>query len=254
MIIVISPSKTLDFSSHQFQSHTTPRQLEQSQSLINTVKQLSPEQLSNLMKISDKLSQLNWQRYKDFKTPFSLNNAKQALLAFKGDVYGGIDSDNYNDDDFNFAQQHLRILSGLYGALRPLDLIQAYRLEMGTRLLNPQGKNLYEFWDKQVTELLNQDFDGRDTPVLINLASTEYFKVIKPKLLNARILTLAFKENKSGTYKTIGIHAKRARGLMTNFIIKNRLTEVEHVKSFDLDQYAFNDGLSSENEWVFSRG
>jgi len=254
MIIVISPSKTLDFSSNQFQSHTIPRQLEQSQSLINTVKKLSPEELSNLMKISDKLSQLNWQRYKDFKTPFSLNNAKQALLAFKGDVYGGIDSDNYNDDDFNFAQQHLRILSGLYGALRPLDLIQAYRLEMGTRLQNPQGKNLYEFWDKQVTELLNQDFDDRETPVLINLASTEYFKVIKPKLLNARILTLAFKENKSGTYKTIGIHAKRARGLMTNFIIKNRLTEIEQVKGFDLEQYTFNEVLSSEKEWVFSRG
>jgi len=254
MIIVISPSKTLDFSSNQFQTHTLPRQLEQSQALINTVKKLSPEELSNLMKISDKLSQLNWQRYKDFKTPFSLNNAKQALLAFKGDVYGGIDSDNYSDDDFSFAQQHLRILSGLYGALRPLDLIQAYRLEMGTRLQNPQGKNLYEFWDKQVTELLNQDFDGRETPVLINLASTEYFKVIKPKLLNARILTLAFKENKSGTYKTIGIHAKRARGLMTNFIIKNRLTEIEQVKGFDLEQYTFNEVLSSEKEWVFSRG
>jgi len=254
MIIVISPSKTLDFANKQYQSHTIPRQLEQSQTLIDTVEQLSPEALSNLMKISDKLSQLNWQRYKDFTTPFALNNAKQALLAFKGDVYGGIDSDNYNDDDFNFAQQHLRILSGLYGALRPLDLIQPYRLEMGTRLQNPQGKNLYEFWDKQVTELLNQDFDGRETPVLINLASNEYFKVIKPKLLNARILTLAFKENKSGTYKTIGIHAKRARGLMTNFIIKNRLTEVEQVKGFDLEQYVFNEALSSEKEWVFSRG
>jgi len=254
MIIVISPSKTLDFSNKNFQTHTIPRQLEQSQALIDTVEQLTPEELSNLMKISDKLSQLNWQRYKDFTTPFSLNNAKQALLAFKGDVYAGIDSDNYNDDDFNFAQQHLRILSGLYGALRPLDLIQAYRLEMGTRLQNPQGKNLYEFWDKQVTELLNQDFDGRETPVLINLASMEYFKVIKPKLLNARILTLAFKENKSGAYKTIGIHAKRARGLMTNFIIKNRLTEVEQVKGFDLEQYAFNEALSSEKEWVFSRG
>ncbi len=254
MIIAISPSKTLDFSSNPFQRHTLPRQLTQSQVLINTVKQLSTEDLSNLMKISDKLSQLNWQRYRDFSTPFSLSNAKQALLAFKGDVYAGIDSANYNEEDFNFAQQHLRILSGLYGLLRPLDLIQAYRLEMGTRLQNSQGRNLYEFWGNQVTELLNQDFNDKEPPTLINLASTEYFKVIKPKLLNAKILTLAFKENKAGTYKTIGIHAKRARGLMTNFIIKNRLTTTEHVKAFNLENYSFNEPLSSEKEWVFSRG
>jgi len=254
MIIVISPSKTLDFSSNAFNTHTLPRQLEQSQGLINTAKQLSTEELSSLMKISEKLSQLNWQRYRDFNLPFSLSNAKQALLAFKGDVYGGIDSDNYTKEDFDFAQQHLRILSGLYGALRPLDLIQAYRLEMGTRLQNKHGKNLYEFWDNQVTELLSDDFSDSQNPTLINLASTEYFKVIKPKLLNARILTLAFKENKSGSYKTIGIHAKRARGLMTNYIIKNRLTEPEQVKTFDLENYIFNTSLSSEKEWVFSRG
>jgi cytoplasmic iron level regulating protein YaaA (DUF328/UPF0246 family) len=254
MIIVISPSKTLDFSANSFQVHTQPRQLEQSQALIDIAKQLSTEELSALMKISDKLSQLNWQRYRDFSTPFSLTNAKQALLAFKGDVYGGIDSDNYSEEDFAFAQRHLRILSGLYGALRPLDLIQPYRLEMGTRLQNEQGKNLYNFWDGQVTELLNQDFSDVPAPVLINLASNEYFKVIKPKLLNASILTLAFKENKAGVYKTIGIHAKRARGLMTNFIIKNRLTDAEQVKAFDLENYAFNDALSSKKEWVFSRG
>ena len=254
MIIVISPSKTLDFSANQFQLHTQPRQLVQSQQLIDTAKKLTAEELSALMKISDKLSQLNWQRYKDFSTPFSLKNAKQALLAFKGDVYGGIDSDNYNEQDFDFAQQHLRILSGLYGALRPLDLIQPYRLEMGTRLQNDQGKNLYEFWNAQITELLNQDLSDQPTPLLINLASTEYFKVIKPKLLKAKILTLAFKENKAGTYKTIGIHAKRARGLMTNFVIKNRLTEAEQIKAFSLENYGYNESLSSEKEWVFSRG
>ncbi len=253
MIIVISPSKTLDLSNNQFQTYTLPRQLEQSQSLIDTVKQLSTAELSSLMKISDKLSQLNWQRYKDFNTPFSLSNAKQALLTFKGDVYAGIDSDHYNSEDFEFAQQHLRILSGLYGALRPLDLIQAYRLEMGTRLPNKQGKNLYEFWGSQVTELINQDFANSVSPTLINLASNEYFKVIKPKLLNAKILTLAFKENKAGVYKTIGIHAKRARGLMTNFIIKNRLTETEGIKAFALEGYYFNLALSSDKEWVFCR-
>ena len=253
MIIVISPSKTLDFSPNAFHTHTLPRQLEQSQELINTAKQLNPEELSKLMKISDKLSQLNWQRYQDFQQPFTLNNAKQALLAFKGDVYAGIDSDNYNEDDFSFAQQHLRILSGLYGALRPLDLIQPYRLEMGARLQNAHGKNLYEFWNTQVTELLNQDLKTGTPPILINLASNEYFKVIKPKLLKANILTLAFKENKAGVFKTIGIHAKRARGLMTDFIIKNRLTEIEQVKQFNAENYAFNEALSSDKEWVFSR-
>ena len=254
MIIVISPSKTLDFSPNSFHTHTLPRQLIQSQKLIDTTSQLSPDELASLMKISDKLSNLNWQRYQDFQTPFNLENAKQALLAFKGDVYGGIDVDNYNEDDFAFAQNHLRILSGLYGALKPLDLIQPYRLEMGTRLQNDHGKNLYEFWDTQVTELLNQDFSDSVSPLLINLASNEYFKVIKPKILNAKILTLAFKENKAGVYKTIGIHAKRARGLMTNFIIKNHLTEAEEIKTFNLENYTFNPSLSSEEEWAFSRG
>ena len=254
MIIVISPSKTLDLSQSSIQTHSLPRQLLQSQTLIDTAKKLSPEELSKLMKISDKLSQLNWQRYKDFTQPFSLSNAKQALLAFKGDVYTGIDVDSYNDEDLDFSQQHLRILSGLYGALRPLDLIQPYRLEMGTRLQNEKGKNLYEFWDAQVTERLNQDFIEQATPLLINLASNEYFKVIKPKLLKAKILTLAFKENKAGTYKTIGIHAKRARGLMTSYIIKNRLTEAEQIKAFNLENYSFNDHLSSDKEWVFCRG
>ncbi|NOR68730.1 MAG: peroxide stress protein YaaA [Methylomarinum sp.] len=253
MIIVISPSKTLNFSANPFQTYSQPRQLSQSQLLIDTAKQLEPEALSALMKISEKLSLLNWQRYQDFQQPFSLENAKQALLAFKGDVYGGIDSDNYNEEDFNFAQSHLRILSGLYGALRPLDLIQPYRLEMGTRLQNQRGKNLYEFWGSQVTDLLNEDFKNDTTPLLINLASNEYFKVIKPKVLKAKVLTLAFKENKAGVYKIIGIHAKRARGLMTNFIIKNRLTEAEQIKAFKLENYAFNESLSSENEWVFSR-
>ncbi|MCK4840839.1 MAG: peroxide stress protein YaaA [Methylococcales bacterium] len=254
MIIVISPSKTLDFSTNAFRSHTQPRLLEQSQQLIETAQKLGPEDIAKLMKISEKLSLLNWQRFLDFQQPFNLDNAKQALLAFKGDVYGGIDVDHYTEDDFSFAQKHLCILSGLYGALRPLDLIQAYRLEMGTRLQTPQRKNLYEFWANQVTELINQDFIDDPMPLLINLASTEYFKVIKPKILKAKILTLSFKENKAGSYKVIGIHAKRARGLMTNFIIKNKLTEAEQIKAFDCADYAFNESLSTDEEWVFSRG
>ncbi len=254
MIIVISPSKTLDFSANPFHTHTLPRQLGNSQELIDTVKQLSAGELADLMKLSEKLSQLNWQRYRDFKRPFTLDNSKQALLSFKGDVYGGIDADNYSADDFAFAQKHLRILSGLYGALRPLDLIQPYRLEMGTRLANNNGKNLYEFWGDQVTELINKDLENQETPLLINLASNEYFKVIKPKVLQVPVLTLNFKENKAGVYKTIGIHAKRARGLMTDFMIKNRVTDASQIKAFSDSEYVFNEGLSSEKEWVFSRG
>ncbi len=254
MIIVISPSKTLDFSANPFHPHTLPRQLDNSQELIDTVKQFSVGELADLMKLSEKLSQLNWQRYRDFKRPFTLDNSKQALLSFKGDVYGGIDADNYSADDFAFAQKHLRILSGLYGALRPLDLIQPYRLEMGTRLANNNGKNLYEFWGDQVTELINKDLENQETPLLINLASNEYFKVIKPKVLQVPVLTLNFKENKAGVYKTIGIHAKRARGLMTDFMIKNRVTDANQIKAFSDSEYVFNEGLSSEKEWVFSRG
>lgn len=252
MIIIISPSKTQDFSADTNTQFSQPRQLEQSQQLIETLLELNPEDIGKLMKISEKLSHLNWQRFHDFQRPFTLENAKQALLAFRGDVYAGIDADNYTVDDFAFAQQHLRMLSGLYGVLRPLDLIQPYRLEMGTKLENPRGKNLYEFWGKQITELLNHDL-SHDDPLLINLASNEYFKAIKPDLLNAKILTLSFKENKNGVYKVIAIHAKRARGLMTNYIIKNRITEIEELKNFNLEDYRFNEMFSTMDEWVFTR-
>lgn len=254
MIIVISPSKTLDFSSNAYQAYTQPRQLQKSQVLINIAKQLSGQELSELMKISENLSQLNCQRYQNFQQPFRLENAKQALLAFKGDVYEGIDTQSYHDDDFSFAQKHLRILSGLYGTLRPLDLIQPYRLEMGTRLQNEAGKNLYDFWGNQVTELINQDFaESTAEPLLINLASNEYFKVIKQKYLKAKVLTLSFKENKDGRHKIIGIYAKKARGRMVNFIIKNRLLDMDKIKLFNEDSYVFNSTLSTDDDWVFSR-
>jgi len=253
MILIISPSKTQDFSPSVLTQHTQARQLQQSQNLINTLVTLTPEELSSLMKISDKLSQLNWQRYQDFELPFNLSNAKQALLAFKGDVYSGIETENYTDEDFAFAQQHLRLLSGLYGVLRPLDLVQPYRLEMGTRLKNSRGKNLYEFWGTQITDLLNQDLATEKQPLLVNLASNEYFKSIQAKQLNAKILTLSFKENKNGIYKIIAIHAKRARGFMANFVIKNRITDEEELKGFNQAGYVFNPSLSTELEWVFSR-
>jgi cytoplasmic iron level regulating protein YaaA (DUF328/UPF0246 family) len=253
MMTVISPSKTLDFAPHPYENHSLPRLLEHSQKLIDILCQFSPEDISKLMKISDKLGELNWQRYHDFEKPFTLNNAKQALLAFKGDVYSGIDSDHYDNNDFSFAQQHLRILSGLYGLLKPLDLIQPYRLEMGIRLQNEQGHNLYEFWDTKITELLNQDCADNENPMIINLASNEYFKAIKPKLLKYPVLQISFKENKNGEFKTIGIHAKRARGLMTDYIIKHRLNEAEGLKAFNRENYCFNEILSNAKEWVFTR-
>ncbi len=252
MITVISPSKTQDFSPSANLEFTYPQQLQQSQQLIETLVEFNPEALAKLMKISEKLSLLNWQRFQNFSDDFSLKNAKQALLAFKGDVYKGFAIENYTPEDFNFAQQHLRILSGLYGVLRPLDLIQPYRLEMGTRLKNTLGKNLYEFWGDKITQLLNQDLANQDS-LVINLASNEYFKAIKLQYLEAKILTLSFKENKQGVYKVVAIHAKHARGLMANFIIKNRLNNPKFIKNFDLENYQFNPLLSSVDEWVFTR-
>ncbi len=252
MIIVLSPSKSQDFSAHHNTQFSLPRQLEQSTELIKTLAQFPPETIAKLMKISDKLSFLNWQCFQNFNPAFSFDNAKQALLAFTGDVYKNIKINDYSAEDFNFAQQHMRILSGLYGVLRPLDLIQPYRLEMGTRLQNSMGKNLYAFWGTQITELLNQDFKDQ-TPLLINLASNEYFKAIKPRFLQAKILTISFKENKAGVYKVIAIYAKQARGLMANYIIKNRITDHQKLKNFALENYRFNPPLSTENEWVFSR-
>lgn len=252
MIIVLSPAKTLDLSPTQVRPYTLPRQLEKSQELVATVRQLGVEELASLMQISKALGELNWQRYRSFQQPFTPANAKQALLVFKGDVYRGIGAYDYSAEDFSFAQQQLRILSGLYGVLRPLDLIQPYRLEMGVRLKNQQGKNLYDYWGTQITELINQDLT-KGSPLLINLASREYFKAIKPRLLKAPILTLSFKQNKGGEYKTIGIHAKLARGLMARFIIKHRLTEPDKIKAFSDAGYRFNEALSSTAEWIFSR-
>lgn len=252
MIIILSPSKSQDFSINDNTQFSLPRQLDQSAELIQLLAPYSPEALGKLMKISEKLSFLNWQRFQAFNRPFSLDNAKQALLSFTGDVYKNIQVSEYSVDSLAFAQQHVRILSGLYGVLRPLDLIQPYRLEMGTRLQNPKGKNLYSFWGTQISALLNQDLKNQ-TPLLINLASNEYFKAIKLTFLQAKILTLSFKEYRSGAYKIIAIHAKQARGLMANFIIKNRINEAQKLKEFTLENYRFNPDLSTDNEWVFSR-
>lgn len=253
MLMVISPAKTLDYSGADYPHFTTPAVLEQSEALIQELRTYDPPKLSSLMKISDKLANLNYERYQDFQTPFTAENAKQALLVFKGDVYKGIQVENYDDEDLAFAQAHLRILSGLYGILRPLDLMQPYRLEMGTKLATEKGKNLYEFWGDRISQLINAELADEDEPCLVNLASNEYFKSIALKTLNARVLNIAFKENKNGAYKIIAIHAKRARGLMVDFVVRNRIQDVEDLKGFDREGYAFSDALSKPNDWVFCR-
>jgi len=250
MLAVISPSKTQDFSSSNVDVFTKTRQIEQSQILIDLLKTKTQSEIASLMSISDKLSKLNFDRFQTFSTPFTLTNAKQALLAFKGDVYNGIDAPNLSSQDLDFAQSCVRMLSGLYGVIRPLDLIQPYRLEMGTRLENDKGKNLYEFWGDQISQILNED----ESSVIINLASNEYFKGIDKKSLNAKIINIAFKELKGDTYKIIGIYAKRARGLMVNYMIKNRITKSDDLKNFNVEDYKFRQDMSDELTWVFTRG
>ena len=250
MLAVISPSKTQDFSSSNVDVFTKTRQIEQSQILIDLLKTKTQGEIASLMSISDKLSKLNFDRFQTFSTPFTLTNAKQALLAFKGDVYNGIDAPNLSSQDLDFAQSCVRMLSGLYGVIRPLDLIQPYRLEMGTRLENDKGKNLYEFWSDKISQILNED----ESSVIINLASNEYFKGIDKKSLNAKIINIAFKELKGDTYKIIGIYAKRARGLMVNYMIKNRITKSDDLKNFNVEDYKFRQDMSDELTWVFTRG
>ena len=253
MLMLVSPAKTLDYTGTDFDRSTLPAFLDRSQTLVKQLSRYSVEDLSELMHISDKLAKLNYQRYQDFETPFTPENAKQALLVFKGDVYKGMTVENYTEDDLAFAQDCLRILSGLYGVLRPLDLMQPYRLEMGTKLATEKSKNLYEFWGSQISNLLNADLEGDADPCVVNLASKEYFKSVDLKSLKARVLDIDFKENKAGSYKIVAIHAKRARGLMADYVIRNRIKTVEALQGFDLEGYTFRDSLSKPNRWVFCR-
>jgi len=252
MITVISPAKTLDFESQPITNcHTQPKFLAQSQALIDELRELSAPSIATLMKLSDKLAGLNMARFQTWTTPFSLGNSKQAVLAFKGDVYTGLDADTMDDEGLAFAQQHLRILSGLYGVLKPLDLIQPYRLEMGTRLQMGQSNNLYQFWGHSLTDALNAEM--QETDVLVNLASTEYFKVLKSNSLKATVVTPHFKDYKNGKLKVISFFAKKARGLMVRYIIDQDLQHVEGLKGFDAAGYEFSEALSSETDLVFVR-
>lgn len=254
MLTVISPAKTLDFETPTVtDTFTQSSHLSKSRKLVRRLRELSAADLAQLMQVSDNIAELNQQRFKQWKTPFKPENARQALFAFKGDVYTGLDAYSMKPENIEFAQDHLRILSGLYGVLRPLDLIQAYRLEMGTRLDTEQGKNLYQFWDEQITKALAQDLRLSGSNTLVNLASNEYFKSIKPKLLKADIITPAFKDYNKGSYQTIGFYAKKARGMMARYLIDHQIDDPEALKEFNREGYEFNAELSASREWVFTR-
>lgn len=254
MLLVVSPAKKLDFETplvtDEFSQSTL---LAHSEILIAQCMKLSPAQIASLMKLSDKLAGLNAARFGEWSLPFTPSNARQAILAFNGDVYTGLDANSFSDADFSFAQQHFRILSGLYGLLKPLDLMQAYRLEMGTKLDNDRGSNLYQFWGDIITNELNQALAEQGDKVLINLASNEYFKAVKKKTLNADVITPQFKDWKNGQYKIISFFAKKARGLMARYIIQNQLTNIEQLKAFDLAGYQYNADLTQGNDLVFTR-
>ena len=252
MLMVVSPAKTLDFETPSvIDKFTLPVLLDNSAVLIDQLRKLSPDEIGKLMSISPKLATLNSNRYFDWTLPFTAANAKQAAFAFKGDVYTGLDAQTLNATELDFAQNHLRILSGLYGVLRPLDLMQAYRLEMGTQFQNDRGKNLYEFWDDTITESINQKLKEQKSDILINLASMEYFKSINTKRLNAKIITPVFKDQKNGVYKIISFYAKKARGLMSRYIIQNKLTDPEAIKGFNLEGYTFKE--NTDDHWLFIR-
>ncbi len=253
MLFVISPAKNLDYESPlATEQHSQPAFLDHACELVDQLKTLEPHQLSNLMSISDKLGQLNADRYQQWHMPFTPDNARAAVLAFNGDVYTGLAAQEFNEKEFGFAQKHLRILSGLYGILRPLDLMQPYRLEMGTRLENDRGKDLYEFWGDIITDALNDELQAGDG-VLVNLASNEYFKSVRKKKLNARIITPQFKDWKNGQYKMISFYAKKARGLMCRYAITNGITQADDLKGFDLAGYRFSEEQSSGDNWTFLR-
>ncbi len=254
MLSVISPAKTLDFETPATTTiHSQPDFLDRSRELVRVLRDYSPQQLSELMGISDKLAGLNAARFAEWRPPFDPQNAKPAAQAFQGDVYVGLEASTFSDDDNDFAQRHLRILSGLYGLLRPLDLIQPYRLEMGTRLPTPAGKDLYAFWQSTLAEALDRAIAESGSKVLVNLASNEYFKAIDAKRLDARVITPVFKDEKNGQFKIISFYAKKARGLMAAWMIRQRLDDPAGLRDFDVAGYAFNPAMSEGDTLVFTR-
>ena len=255
MLAILSPAKTLDFDSPlTTDQHSAPEFTEESTALIKTLRQLEPSDIGSLMGISDKLAALNHDRYAQWSAKFDdASGARASLLAFKGDVYLGLDAQTLSKRDFTWAQKRLRVLSGLYGLLRPLDRIHPYRLEMGTGLRNTAGKDLYEFWGGKVTQALNEALAGQRSKVLINLASNEYYKVVQTQNIDGRIVTINFKEWRRDAYRFVSFSAKKARGLMARYMIDHRAERADDLKAFDVEGYAFNEELSSRDEWIFTR-
>ncbi len=254
MLIVLSPAKSLDFETPaHIADFSQPDCLDQSQVLIERLRELAPHDLASLMGISDQLAALNFSRNQSWSRPFSLANAKQAVLAFNGDVYEGLDAQSLSAEVLRYAQDHLRILSGLYGVLRPLDLMQAYRLEMGTRLANARGRDLYAFWGGRLAESVNAAVQASGSPVLVNLASEEYFKAVGAKRVVGRLVQPVFEDWSNGNYKVVSFYAKRARGLMARYALINRVDDVEALKSFDDEGYVFDASAMEGDRWVFRR-
>jgi len=254
MLMVISPAKTLDYETAPVTPRfTQPQHLDSAQALIALLRELTPAQIGELMQLSDKLAGLNAARYGSWTPDFTPQNAKQALLAFKGDVYTGLNAEDFGDADFDFAQRHLRMLSGLYGVLRPLDLMQPYRLEMGTKLANARGKDLYAFWGERISGWLSEALLEQGDDILLNLASNEYFSAVKRKALRARVIDVEFKDRKNGQYKIISFYAKKARGMMARYVIKERLRDPAGLRDFDAQGYRFCAEQSSPDSLVFLR-
>ena len=254
MLAILSPAKTLDYETPlKTKLNSQPIYGRESNQLIKTLRTFEPFEVASLMKISDKLADLNHKRYIEWRNNPAESKTRPAALAFKGDVYQGLEAESFNDNDLKFAQRHLRILSGLYGLLRPLDVIQPYRLEMGTKLKTSKGQNLYDYWGTKLTNGLNEALKESKEGTLVNLASNEYFGAVQPKLLEGSLLNIGFKEKRNGQLKFVSFSAKKARGLMAKFIIKERLKNPDDLKNFDLEDYKFNKKLSSELEWTFSR-
>ncbi|MEL0063695.1 MAG: peroxide stress protein YaaA [Gammaproteobacteria bacterium] len=252
MLTVLSPAKTLDFDTPAAtRKQSAPAFAAETEALVQLMQKKSSQELKKLMSISDKLAELNADRYASFNS--DSENLKQAILAFKGDVYIGLDVDSYNERDFTFAQKSLRILSGLYGVLRPLDLIHPYRLEMGTKLRNSKGNNLYDFWDSAIGEALAEELCSHRNKTLINLASNEYFNAVDESRLPGDVITPVFKDYSRGTYRVLSFFAKKARGAMATYIVQNRINKPADLKNFDIDGYQYNDGFSSDDRWVFTR-
>jgi hypothetical protein len=254
MLLFLSPAKALDYKTPpHIATFTQPAYLRHSETLIKQLRKLSPADIANLMDLSDPLALLNFNRYADWSLPFTPENAKQAVLAFDGDVYDGLSAKTLSADDLDFAQQKVRILSGLYGILKPLDLMQPYRLEMGTKFANKAGKDLYAFWGEKLLDAINAELDTLPQPVVVNLASEEYFKAAVGRKIKGRLIQPVFEDWKNGRYKIISFYAKRARGLMTRYAVLNRLGDPEGLKGFDADGYGFVPEASDDRTWVFRR-